>query len=129
MGAVTRALPQVVVTALGLWLMAAPAVLGHAGTTAGSSDRFVGPFIASFAFVAASEITRPLRWVNLAGAAWLIVAPWVLGFPIAAAVNDVLVGLVIAVLAPLGKADTKARFGGGWSALLHPEELPDVRSD
>lgn len=126
MSAFKRALPQMVVVVLGLWLMAAPAVLGHAGTTAGSSDRFVGPLIASIAFVAASEITRPMRWANVAAAVWLVVAPWVLGFPTAAALNDLIIGLAVGALSPLGKADTKGRFGGGWKSLLHPEELPDA---
>ena len=124
--ALKRALPHIVVVALGVWLMAAPAVLGHAGTTAGSSDRFVGPLIASIAFVAASEITRPVRWANLVGALWLVVAPWILGFPMSAAINDVIVGLGVGVLSLLGKADLQERFGGGWSALRHPKELPDV---
>lgn len=126
MAAFKRALPQMLVVLLGLWLMAAPAVLGHSGTTAGSSDRFVGPAIAAFAFVAASEITRPMRWVNLLGALWLVVAPWVLDFPTAAAVNDLVVGLAVGALSPLGKADTAARFGGGWTSLMQPEELPDT---
>lgn len=127
MSGLKRSLPHMVVVGLGVWLMAAPAVLGHAGTTAGSSDRFVGPLIASIAFVAASEITRPVRWANLAGALWLLVAPWILGFPMSAAVNDVIVGLAVGVLSPLGKADLAARFGGGWSSLRHPEKLPDAR--
>lgn len=126
MRAFKKALPQMIVVVLGLWLMAAPAVLGHTGTTADSSDRFVGPLIASIAFVAASEITRPMRWLNPAGALWLIVAPWVLGFPITAAVNDLIVGLAVGALSPLGKVDTKARFGGGWKSLRRPEELPDT---
>lgn len=127
MSGLKRSLPHIVVVGLGVWLMAAPAVLGYAGTTAGSSDRFVGPLIASIAFVAASEITRPVRWANLAGALWLLVAPWLLGFPTSAVVNDVLVGLAVGVLSPLGKADLQARFGGGWSALRDPKELPDAR--
>lgn len=126
MSAVKRALPHIIVVGLGVWLMVAPAVLGHVGTTAGSSDRFVGPLIASFAFVAASEITRPVRWVNLAGALWLVIAPWILGFPVSAAINDVIVGIAVGVLSPLGKADMQGRFGGGWSALRRPKELPDV---
>ena len=126
MSGLKRALPHIVVVALGLWLMAAPAVLGHVGTTAGDSDRLVGPLIASIAFIAASEITRPVRWVNLAGAVWLVVAPWIFGFPMSAAINDVIVGIAVGVLSPLGKADMKGRFGGGWSALRRPKELPDV---
>lgn len=129
MSGLKRALPHMIVVVLGAWLMAAPAVLGHVGTTAGSSDRLVGPLIAAIAFVAASEITRPVRWANVVLALWLVAAPWVLGFPMSAAINDVIVGIAVGVLSPLGKADMQARFGGGWSALRHPKQLPDVRSD
>lgn len=129
MAAFKRALPHMVVFVLGVWLMVAPAVLGYTGTTAGGSDRFVGPLIASIAFVAASEITRPIRWLNLLGAAWLIVAPWLLGFSTDAAVNDLLVGLAVAALSPLGKADTRRRFGGGWKSLARPEQLPEASAD
>lgn len=115
-GRLRRALPQMAVFALGVWLMFAPAVLGHAQTTAGSSDRLVGPVVAAIAFVAASEITRPLRWLNLIGAAWLIVGPWLLGFETNAAVNDLVVGIAVAALSPLGKP-RPGRFGGGWKTL------------
>lgn len=114
-----KALPQVVVFALGLWLMAAPAVLGYAGTSAGTSDRLVGPAVAAIGFVAASEITRSLRWLNPTFAAWLILAPLVLGFPIEAAINSVLVGVLVAALSPLGRPRPE-RFGGGWRALSGP---------
>src|SRR5690606_38633591 len=39
-------------TAAGLWLMAAPAVLGHSDTLGASVDRVVGPLVASFAVIA-----------------------------------------------------------------------------
>lgn len=114
-----RALPQLVVFALGVWLMAAPAVLGYAEVSAGSSDRLIGPTVGAIGFLAASEILRSLRWLNLAAAAYLIVAPWVLGFPAAAVANDVVVGLLLVGLSPLGRADP-GRFGGGWRALSRP---------
>lgn len=126
MSAFKRALPHMVVVVLGVWLMAAPTVLGYVGTTAASSDRLVGPLIAAIAFIAASEITRTVRWANLACALWLVVAPLILGFPMSAAINNVIVGVAVAILSPLGKADMQSRFGGGWSALRHPEKLPDV---
>ena len=118
----SRALPQLVVFALGVWLMAAPSVLGYTGTSAETSDRLVGPVVAAFGFVAASAITRSVRWVNLLAAAWLLIGPWLLGFPADAAVNSVVVGLLVAVLTPFGSPDPD-RFGGGWSSLWKPERL------
>lgn len=111
-----RALPQLAVFALGVWLMFAPAVLGYTGSAAATSDRLAGPAIAAVAFVAASAITRSLRWLNAPAALWLLVGPWVLGYPTAAAVNSVVVGVLVGLLTPLGKPDP-GRFGGGWSVL------------
>lgn len=108
---------QLVATALGVWLMVAPAVLGYA-RPASDSDRLVGPLIAAFSFVAASGVTRPLRWVNLPLGAWLLLAPWVLGgYSTAATINSLVVGVAVIGLA-LVKGTVKDRFGGGWSSLL-----------
>ena len=116
-----RAFPQIAVSALGVWLMFAPAALDYAGTTAASSDRLVGPTVAAIGFVSASAITGSVRWLNLLSALWLIVAPLVLAFPMAATVNSVFVGLLVGALAPLGKPDPH-RFGGGWSTLIGRSE-------
>lgn len=56
---------QVIVAALGLWLMIAPAALGF-GDPARSLGRIAGPIIASSACIAAFDIGRPLRWLALA---------------------------------------------------------------
>lgn len=100
---------------LGVWLMAAPAVLGY-GAAAATSDRVAGPIIASVSLVAASAIARGLRWLNLLPAAWL------LGFPTDALVSSVAVGGVVALLTPLGRADPD-RYGGGWRALFDTKRL------
>jgi hypothetical protein len=101
--------------ALGIWLMVAPAVPGHA-IAAAASDRIAGPVIATIGTVAAWEVVRAVRWLALAPAAWLIVAPFALGFGGMAAVNSVVVGLLTAALTPPRGAVTGA-FGGGWRSL------------
>lgn len=108
---------QVVNAALGIWLMAAPAVLGYA-EPAMTNDRIVGPIAATFAIVAWWQATRPVRWVNLPIGLWLAIAPWVLGYDASAAiVNSVVVGVVMAACAAVkGKVDK--RYGGGWSAVF-----------
>lgn len=106
----------------GLWLMAAPALLGHVGTPAEVNDRIVGPLIASFAFVAIWDVTRGLRWVNTLLGLWLIAVPFLLGawvqdwsFP--ATINSVLVGLYVTALS-LVRGAVQHHFGGGWRSLL-----------
>ncbi|SFQ71377.1 SPW repeat-containing protein [Amycolatopsis arida] len=111
-------MPHFLLAAAGVWLMAAPAVLGY-GDPAATSDRIAGPALAAIGFLAGFQITRGLRWLNLGTGAWLVVAPWLLGFPAAATVNSVVIGVAALVLAPWGKPDQR-RYGGGWVALWRP---------
>lgn len=106
---------RIVSTAAGIWLMAAPAVLGYGGA-AEMSDRIAGPAIATFGIVAISEVTRPLRRVNTVAGVWLLIAPWLLGFPAAAAWNSVIVGVVV-IGTSLVRGTVESRFGGGWKMV------------
>ena len=114
--------------ALGVWLMAAPAVLGYSGTAAATNDRIVGPVAASAAIIAMWEATRGLRRVNLLLGAWLIAAPWVLGHPDAAAWNSVLVGVATAA-ASLVRGRLTHRYAGGWAAVLGTGAIPPHDGD
>ncbi|HLT46676.1 MAG TPA: SPW repeat protein [Rubricoccaceae bacterium] len=107
---------QVVNALLGVWLMAAPAVLGY-GAPAAVNDRIVGPVAASFAVIAWWQATRPARWVNLPLGLWLIAAPFVLGYGATAPlVNSLAVGAALAALS-LVRGTVDKRFGGGWRAV------------
>ena len=107
---------QLALIAVGVWLEAAPAVLGYGGPAA-TSDRVAGPVMIAIALVALSRVTRAVRWLNLATGAWLVVAPWLLGFPAGALASSAVAGVLALVLAPRGRSDP-GRFGGGWRALL-----------
>lgn len=111
--------------ALGLWLMAAPAVLGYSGTAA-TSDRIVGPLVASVAVVAVWEVARGLRWLGLIAAGWLLLAPWVLGYAAMAAVHSLLVGVTLGVLT-VRDGRRGQRFGGGWRAVFNRPADPPLR--
>jgi len=108
--------PRIASVAAGVWLMAAPAVLGY-GDPARTADRIVGPLTAAVAFVAIWEVMRGLRWGTLPFGVWLVGAPWILGYGDRASANSVLAGLVLVALAFIG-GRTRQRFGGGWSALF-----------
>lgn len=107
--------------ALGIWLMASPAVLGY-GNPAETNDRIVGPLIATLAIIAIWDILRPARRVNLVLGLWLIAAPWVLplffdpGYPPQATLNSMVVGAFVAALS-LYRGKLGTRFGGGWRVL------------
>ncbi|MEX2571076.1 MAG: SPW repeat protein, partial [Gemmatimonadota bacterium] len=113
--ATTGILARLLNAGLGIWLMAAPAVLGY-GAPASTSDRLVGPIAASLAIIAVWEIVRPLRHANTALGAWLIVAPLILGYAITPAINSVIVGAAMVALSRV-RGEVRGRYGGGWRAI------------
>lgn len=115
--------PRICNVILGLWLMAAPAVLGYGGA-AHANDRIVGPLVLSFAFIAISEVTRSLRWANLPLGIWLLIAPWPMDFPTKSLVNDLIVGVLIVIFASIAGPPVKTRFGGGWRAIWRKDAQP-----
>ena len=115
---------QMVLVIVGLWLMAAPAVLDYGGAAA-TSDRIAGPLLAAMSFLAVFQITRGMRWANLPIGAWLVAAPWILDFRGDATVSSMLAGVAALVLAPTGSPD-QSRYGGGWIALRDTRRLPSA---
>lgn len=90
--------------ALGIWLMAAPAVLGTHGAAAASAQ-LVGALVATFAVIAMGEIARAARFVNVLLGAWLIAAAWLLtGATPLSQWHEVTVGLILVLLSlPRGR--------------------------
>jgi hypothetical protein len=109
---------QLAAFAVGAWLTASPGVLGFGGPTAANAH-VVGPLAALFAVIAASEVTRPVRWLNLPLGGWLVVAPWVLGSGWVECANSTAVGLALAGLAGVRERIDES-FGGGWRVLWEP---------
>jgi SPW repeat len=116
---------QIINAILGVWLMAAPAVLGYTGL-ASTQDRIIGPLAVSCAVIALWEVTRPMRWGNLALGAWLLVAPWVLAYGWTPTVNSSTVGVLLILFALVRGEVRQQRFGGGWSALWRRGGYPSI---
>lgn len=109
-------LARLVAAAVGVWLIAAPAVLDYGGVAA-DNDRIIGPIAGAFAFVACWEVLAALRWATVPLGAWLIAAPAVLAYDAAAAwCSSVASGVVIAAAAWIGR-DASGSFGGGWRSI------------
>lgn len=96
----------------GVWLIVSPFVLTHATGRAYWNDVTIGIVVSLLAAVRAIA-QRDLPWLAAITAVvggWLIVAPWALGYSTSAAtVNDMLVGVVMAVAAAIGAALTYRR--------------------
>lgn len=83
---------------LGVWLILAPVFgLALAGTAAAWNGYILGAVVAVFAIWALIQPQRWEEWVNLAAGAWLIVAPFVLGFTTqeGAMWNHIIMGVMI----------------------------------
>jgi hypothetical protein len=108
---------------IGLWLIASPAVL-QMDKIAANNLRVIGPLVVSFAFIAIWEVTRTLRWVNVALGAWLPLGSWVLGYAsLVPTLNESLCGVIIIVLG-LVKGKLTRDFGSGWAQLWRGDLAP-----
>lgn len=108
-----------VAIATGIWIMAAPALLGYSGSAA-TNDRIVGPIAAAAAWIAASEATRSMRWVNLPLGLWMIASPLLLDHAAAATIHSIVSGIVLIATALAIGPLPRHSYGGGWKALIDP---------
>ncbi len=112
---------QLVAFLVGVGVTAAPGVFGY-GLPARGVDHVVGPLAATVGMTAAFGATRSLRWLNVPLGAWLVVAPWVLGYGRTEAVVSTVAGLLLAGLAYVG--GRAHSLGGGWQVLWNPTADP-----
>ena len=93
-------------TAIGVWLLAAPATFGISiERPAADSDHLVGSLIIVVAVTALAEVARPARFLLVPLGAWLLVAPWFLaGATTASQWNSAAMGAAVILLSlPLGR--------------------------
>ena len=91
----------------GIWEVLAPFILGYAAyATPTTNAIIVGLIVTVLAAVRFLGAYRAawMSWVNAILGVWLIVAPFILGYAGTPRTNDIIVGIIIAVL-------------GTWSAL------------
>jgi hypothetical protein len=102
--------------ALGVWLMAAPSVLGVTGTAA-DSHHLTGALIVTWAVIAFGEVVRPVRLLNIPCGLWVAISPWVLsGATGASRWIGVLVGLLLVALS-VRRGRIEEQYGG-WNRFL-----------
>ena len=102
--------------ALGVWLLAAPAVLGATGAAA-NGDYLAGALVVTWAVMAFGEIVRTIRMLNVLMGLGILAAPWMLtGDTEMSRWNDVIVGIaLIALSIPRGRIE---EHFGGWNRYL-----------
>jgi hypothetical protein len=88
---------------LGLWLIVAPFLLGYSDTAAPLwNDIILGVAIALLAAIRVFGAlkTPSVSWTNVVLGAWLVVAPFILGYSglTGALWNDILIGLLVIIL-------------------------------
>lgn len=85
---------------LGAVLFLSPSIFGFEARTASLNAWLFGVIITAFSIAALAAFAMWEEWLNLAVGLWVMVAPWVLGFPGTTAMNvHVLIGVIVAVLA------------------------------
>lgn len=111
---------HVITAALGIWMMAAPAVLDYGGAAA-TNDRICGPVVATCAVIAWWGATRGMRWINVPIGIWLIAAPWALSYGTGTLiVHSMALGFAIAGFS-IVRGRIRKRYGGGWRSLFRSD--------
>lgn len=101
-----------VMLVLGVWLFLSPWILGFAAALPAAWNAWiVGIVIAAVAAWAIVRFAPWQDWVNGVLGAWLVIAPWVLGFGglATAAWNHVIVGLLVLAFAAWELWDVRQR--------------------
>ena len=122
-GGVADVTAQLMAALAGLVVMTAPSLVGYGGTAA-DIDHIIGPLAISVGIIAASQILRAMRWLNLGSGLVLLGSIFATARP---ATGSVVVALAAATLvgAATVRGTIDVAFGGGWSSLWRKEEGVD----
>lgn len=102
--------------AIGVWLMAAPAILGIGGMAA-NSHYLAGALVTTWAVIAFGEVARPVRLLNIPIGIWVAVAPWLLAGPTdLSRWTDLAAGALLIALS-IRRGPIEERFGD-WNRFL-----------
>ena len=111
--------------ALGMWLAISPWAAGFAGNDAATGNAvFLGVAIALSAHFECTFDDCTGEWLHMAGGAWLVAAPFVLGFShlTIASANSIAVGVLVTALA--ASALSLDKEIAKWVEGLHKREAP-----
>jgi hypothetical protein len=102
---------------IGGWLMLARLVFSAQPPLA-NSNHLVGALVITTAVIATAEVARPLRFLNVAFGAWLVLAPWLLkGGSAATMASDIFAGLALIGLS-LRRGPRSREHYGSWDRFI-----------
>ena len=101
--------------AIGLWLLFTRLTFGSEGGMA-NADHVIGSLVLTVVSLAAAEVARPLRFLNLPLGAALLVTPFLYEAGTAATVNSLACGLALIVLS-IRRGPISERYGS-WNRLI-----------
>jgi hypothetical protein len=105
------------ITGLGVWLLAAPAVVGvDIGSGAADVAHIGGAFVIVVAVVAMAEVVRVVRYANLAAAA-VIAATLFLTGPDTGYATAILITAAVTAALSLPRGPVRDRYGA-WDRLI-----------
>lgn len=108
---------QLVVAALGIWMMVAPALLGMP-QAASNVVRVLGPIVAALGVCASAEHLRAMRLWNIPLAVALFAAPGFVSFGGTLATANALATAALILSLSLRRGAIAHRYGGGWRAVF-----------
>lgn len=108
---------QLGAASVGVVVMSLPAVLEITGPLA-DLDWIVGPVIVAMGIIAAAEVARSLRWVNILSAIVLLGGGLLWGSQVSTTLIHA--GLALAlILLSVPRGRRRQSFGSGWGGLFH----------
>ena len=87
---------------LGAILLASPWIFQFSGGPASTNALVSGVIIAVISIAALAAFAVWEEWLNLIMGLWVLISPWVLGFPSGTAMQvHIVIGVIVAILAAL----------------------------
>jgi nucleoside-diphosphate-sugar epimerase/uncharacterized membrane protein len=102
--------------AIGVWLMFTRLTVGAEGAMA-NADHLIGSLVITTSVIALAEVARPLRFVNIAFGAALLVTPFAFDADGLAAISSILSGLALVALS-LRRGAVHSHYGRWTEAIV-----------
>ena len=101
--------------AIGLWLLFTRLTLGAAGSMA-NTDHVIGSLVLTVVSLAAAEVARPLRYLNVSLGVALLAAPFLVEASTAGTINSLVCGAALVALS-LRRGPIRERYGA-WDRVI-----------